>query len=89
MIIPLVEEVLVVERRLLLREELRITRRQETRSEAQTVTVRSEDVVIERFDREGTTITQDNPVAAAPNAAEVATTPRNVTATTSNPAAQR
>ena len=51
MIVPLVEEVLVVEKRLLLKEELHITRRQEMVHEPQTVTLRTEEAVIERFDR--------------------------------------
>ena len=49
-IIPLVEEVLVVEKRLLLREELRITRRQTTVNNPQVYTLRREDVRIERGD---------------------------------------
>jgi uncharacterized protein (TIGR02271 family) len=81
LIIPLVEEVLVVERRLLLREELRVTRRQETLDQAQTVLVRSEDVVIERFDGEGNTVPQDDRVVA-PAAEGVATT--NLPAATNN-----
>jgi uncharacterized protein (TIGR02271 family) len=52
MIISLLEEVLVVETRLLLTEELRITtRRTETHTPAR-VTLRHEDVTIERVDRE-------------------------------------
>lgn len=53
-IIPLMEEVLEVKKRFLFKEEVRITRRSETVNSPQTVTLRSEDVVIERFDREGT-----------------------------------
>ncbi len=53
-IIPLMEEVLEVKKRFLLKEEVRITRRSETLNSPQAVTLRSEDVVIERFDREGT-----------------------------------
>jgi len=53
-IIPLMEEVLEVKKRFLFKEEVRITRRSETVNSPQTVTLRSEDVVIERFDRAGT-----------------------------------
>ncbi len=49
MIIPVLEEVLVVEKRLLLKEELRVTRRQVTKSQPQTVTLRSEEVQVERL----------------------------------------
>lgn len=48
LIIPLVEEVLVVEKRLVLREELRVTRRSTEVRDAQRVTLRSEDVRVER-----------------------------------------
>jgi len=48
LIIPLVEEVLVVEKRLMLKEELRITRRQVQESRPQRVTLRSEEAVVER-----------------------------------------
>ncbi len=48
LIIPLVEEVLVVEKRLMLKEELRITRRQVQESHPQRVTLRSEEAVVER-----------------------------------------
>lgn len=50
MIIPLVEEVLVVERRLMLREELHITRVRSTFHSPQTVTLRREEVIVERVD---------------------------------------
>lgn len=51
-IIPLYEEVLVVEKRLFLREELHITRKVTERREPQRVTLRSEEAVVERFPRE-------------------------------------
>jgi stress response protein YsnF len=47
LIIPLIEEVLVVEKRLMLREEVRITRRQVQKGAAKPVTLRSEEVTIE------------------------------------------
>jgi len=47
-IIPLVEEVLVVEKRLLLREEIRVTRQKSTVNNPQTYTLRREDVHVER-----------------------------------------
>jgi len=49
MIVPVLEEVLVVEKRLVLKEELRVTRRRVETREPQTVTLRREDVVVERF----------------------------------------
>jgi stress response protein YsnF len=48
MIVPLYEEVLVVEKRLMLREELHITTTRTEMHQPQSVTLRSEDVVIER-----------------------------------------
>ena len=52
-IIPLFEEVLVVEKRLLLKEEVHIQRRRTTLRQPQTVTRRSETVVIERLEPSG------------------------------------
>lgn len=49
-IIPLVEEVLVVERRLLLREEIHITQKQAVVHNPQVYTLRREDVMVERDD---------------------------------------
>lgn len=48
MIIPLLEEVLVVEKRLLLREELHITRQRRETKNPQKVTLRTEEVKVER-----------------------------------------
>lgn len=48
MIIPVLEEVLVVEKRLLLKEEIHITRRRTQERIQQQVTLRSEDVVVDR-----------------------------------------
>lgn len=50
LVIPLLEEVLVVEKRLMLREEVRISRRRTQTREPKHVTLRSEDVTIERSD---------------------------------------
>jgi uncharacterized protein (TIGR02271 family) len=47
-VIPLVEEVLIVEKRLLLREEIRITRRQSTEKFHEVYTLQSEEVHVER-----------------------------------------
>ena len=47
-VIPVVEEVLVVEKRLLLREELRVTRRRSEQVEERTETLRSEAIDVER-----------------------------------------
>jgi len=49
LIVPVVEEIVVVEKRLILKEELRITRRQVTVRDPQTVTLRREDVVVEHL----------------------------------------
>ena len=53
LIIPLLEEVLVVEKRLLLKEEVHITKRQVETHRPQRVTLRREDAVVERINREG------------------------------------
>ena len=50
LIVPVVEEVLVAEKRLMLREELHITRTASTRRHAETFVLRREDVAIERLD---------------------------------------
>lgn len=50
MIIPVLEEVLVVEKRLMLKEELRIVRRSSETSQPQQVTLRREEVVVEQID---------------------------------------
>ncbi len=49
LIVPVLEEVLVTEKRLLLKEEIRITRTQSTVHEPQTVTLRSEHAVLEEL----------------------------------------
>jgi len=48
MIVPLLEEVMVVEKRIMVKEELHIRRQQKTVHEPQHVTLRSEEVTIER-----------------------------------------
>jgi uncharacterized protein (TIGR02271 family) len=50
MIIPVIKEVLVVEKKLVLVEELRVTKRQVKTNETQQVTLRKEEVDIERLD---------------------------------------
>jgi uncharacterized protein (TIGR02271 family) len=50
MIIPLLEEVLVVEKRLMVREELRITRRRVLEDHRRVIPLREEDAVVERLD---------------------------------------
>lgn len=52
LIIPVLEEVLVLEKKIHLKEEVRITRRRQTQREAQRVTLKSEDVSVEQFDEE-------------------------------------
>jgi uncharacterized protein (TIGR02271 family) len=49
-IIPLVEEVIVVEKRLVLKEELRVTLQRTSRRQPQSVTLRREEAVVERVD---------------------------------------
>jgi uncharacterized protein (TIGR02271 family) len=53
LVIPLLEEVLVVEKRLLLKEEVRITKRRVETHMPQRVTLRREEAVVERVNREG------------------------------------
>jgi stress response protein YsnF len=50
LIVPIFEEVLVVERRLRLKEELHITRHRRPQRHAETVLLKSEQVSVERFD---------------------------------------
>lgn len=52
LVIPVLEEVLVVEKRLLVREELRITRRRTEGRDRRRVTLLSEEVSVERAGRE-------------------------------------
>ena len=49
-VVPVVEEVLVVEKRLMLREEVRITRRRQTRRHVEHVTLRTEEARVLRAD---------------------------------------
>ena len=53
MIIPLLEEVLVIEKRLMVREEVRISKRRTEERRPQTVTLRKEDVKVERISTDG------------------------------------
>ena len=53
LVVPVLEEVLVVERRLRIKEELRITRTRREARHAETVTLRQEQVSVERFDEAG------------------------------------
>ena len=54
LIVPLLEEVLVVEKRLILREEVRITRRKTERRATRSVVLRSEEATVERSEAGGT-----------------------------------
>jgi uncharacterized protein (TIGR02271 family) len=49
-VIPLIEEVLVVEKRLLIREEVRVSKQRKTENVSQSVTLRREVVDVERVD---------------------------------------
>ncbi|HEY0882491.1 MAG TPA: DUF2382 domain-containing protein [Archangium sp.] len=51
-IVPVLEEVLVVEKRLRLKEEIRITRRPRREQVPRTARLRSEEVTVERFENE-------------------------------------
>ena len=53
LIVPVLEEVLVVERRLRIKEELHITRTRREEHHAETVLLKSEQVSVERFDEAG------------------------------------
>ena len=53
LVVPVLEEVLVVERRLRIKEELRITRTRREERHAETVMLRQEQVSVERFDEAG------------------------------------
>jgi len=55
-VIPVVEEVLVVEKRFRLKEELHINRRTHKEPHRETVTLKSEEAVVERVDAEGQTV---------------------------------
>lgn len=52
-IFPVLKEVLVTEKRLMLVEEVRITKRQTTTNDAQRVMLRREEVTVQRVDSEG------------------------------------
>ena len=52
LVIPVLEEVLVIEKRLLLKEEVRITKRRVETHRPQRVTVRREEVALERLNQE-------------------------------------
>lgn len=60
LIVPVFEEVLVVEKRLMLKEELHIAKRQTTHQEPQQVTVRREEVNVERLPAEGSPKSQNS-----------------------------
>jgi uncharacterized protein (TIGR02271 family) len=53
MVISVVEEVIVVEKRLMLREEIRISKRRLEQRISESVTIRSEDVIVDRLDSKG------------------------------------
>ena len=53
LVVPILEEVLVVERRLRIKEELHITRTRHEERHAETIMLRSEQVSVERFDEAG------------------------------------
>jgi uncharacterized protein (TIGR02271 family) len=52
LIIPVLEEVYVIEKRLRLKEEIRVTRKREVVNEPQSVTLRSEEVTVDRISKD-------------------------------------
>ncbi len=63
LVVPVLEEVLVVEKRLRLKEEIRITAKAGTRIASERVTLREEQVEVQRFDESGT---EETPGEAPP-----------------------
>ena len=59
MIIPVMEEVPVVEKRLRLKEELRVTKRQITTQRSEPVRLRTEEVQVERIPAQSQSVTSD------------------------------
>ena len=74
-IIPVVEEVIVVEKRMRLKEEFHITRRRTEEHTEQTVTLQRETAVVERLDAQGRGTVEDIPAQTAA-AADVAADPK-------------
>lgn len=74
MIVPLCEEVLVIEKRLLLKEEVRVTRAERPVRHAETVVLRSEQATVERFGAESPSGAEERP--EAPRAARARDAPR-------------
>jgi uncharacterized protein (TIGR02271 family) len=66
LVISIVEEITVVEKRLRLKEELRITRRRVETRQPQRVRLRSEEAVVERVDASGRIIHQHSTPAVTP-----------------------
>lgn len=59
MIIPVVQEVIVVEKRLIVREEIYVTKQQVATRQPTQIDLRRESVSVERFDAEGTRVADD------------------------------
>jgi uncharacterized protein (TIGR02271 family) len=70
MVIPLLEETLVVEKRLVLREEIRIVKRSKTVNQPQQVVVRREEATLERIQPEAGNQVGDTPVGEQTNRRE-------------------
>ncbi len=64
LVVPVIEEVLVVEKRLMVREEVRVSKRRTTTSTPQTVVLRREVVDIEREAPDGTKVPESQPATA-------------------------
>ncbi len=69
-IVPVVEEVLRIEKQFVLKEELHITKRREVRRHEQTVTLKQEQAEVERVDAEGNVVPHEAREASAPTAAK-------------------
>jgi len=63
-VVPVVEEVLVVEKRFRLKEELHITKRSSHEQTEQTVTLHREHAIIERLDADGRVVGEEAPMDA-------------------------
>jgi uncharacterized protein (TIGR02271 family) len=71
LVIPVIEEEIVIQKRLILKEEIHIKRRRTRERVAKEVTVDREHAVVERLDQEGRVISTSAPAASASPAQQV------------------
>src|SRR5205085_9042013 len=76
LIIPVVEEEIVVHKRLILREEIHVKRRRITENVAKDVTLQRERAVVERMDGEGRVIASSGPKNENEKVSPAARSPR-------------